>query len=78
MSECKCIGEIEKKLIGTEQKGGIVKEATLISAGLIGPKFQYRTISEIECRVEIKETLKKKIVNMIHSFCPFCGKKYDD
>ena len=78
MAECKCISQIESKIVGTEQKGGVVKEASLISAGLIGPKFQYRTISEIECKVTIKGIIKKKMVNMIHTYCPFCGKKYED
>lgn len=76
--ECKCVKKIEKKLIGTEQKGGIVREASLISAGFIGPSFTYRTISEVQCKVMVKDVIKKRIVNMIHTFCPFCGRKYED
>lgn len=75
MSKCKCIEQLEKNLIGTEQKGGIVRKAELINAAFIGQDFEYRTISEVECEILIKDKPKKKIVNVIHSYCPFCGKK---
>lgn len=35
---------------------------------------QTRTISEVELTFVGQK--KKKIINMIHTYCPFCGVKY--
>lgn len=76
---CNCIKDIEKKMVGREAGRSTTKrkvvKASFVSGGLIfGSKPGFRTSSIVECTLEGQKTPFEQ--NIIHSFCPFCGKKY--
>jgi hypothetical protein len=71
---CNCIKEIEDKMVGRDHKGKKIKEAQLISAAIMFGDFKTRTVSEMELTLEGQKKIAKQ--NIIHSYCPFCGKEY--
>ena len=72
---CKCISNLEKKMIGREVKKKKVIKASFISAALMfEPIAQMRTISQMELYFEGQK--KPLIQNVIHGYCPLCGEKY--
>lgn len=86
---CNCITEIEKMAFDKvkQQNEGEFTKGALIQTG-----FQIRnnkitdrtTISEYEFTFAPKKkdgTIgkpKKQTVNIVHSYCPFCGEKYPE
>jgi hypothetical protein len=84
---CKCITEIESKTFEAVQKqkeGEFTKGNITPSSFVIeNNKFKARaTHSEYEFTFAPKKKdgtigkAKKQSVNIIHTYCPFCGEKY--
>lgn len=78
---CKCIKELEKKMVGREVGSGTKKRkvlsASMISGGLIfGASPAFRTSSIVECTLEGQK--KPYEQNVLHAYCPFCGEKYPE
>lgn len=77
---CKCISELNLKMIGTMHKNKKVIKAEYISAAFIIEKKNgthtpmLKSTSEIELTLEGRT--KPVIQNMVHTYCPFCGEKY--
>ena len=63
--------------VGSGTKRRKVVKATLVSGGLIfGANPAFRTSSIIECELDGQK--KPFEQNIIHNYCPFCGKKYPE
>jgi hypothetical protein len=73
---CKCIKNLEKKMVGNLHKGKKIIKAEYISAALLfEDSFTgIKSTSQLELTVE---GLKKPVIQtMVHTYCPFCGEKY--
>jgi hypothetical protein len=84
---CKCIAEIEEDAHGKIKEFIAKKKATVKELKLTGlcfplirmadgsTKLGYCTSSKLE--VKTNEKKRPIIVDIMHTFCPFCGVKYD-
>lgn len=71
---CNCIKDIEQKVLDRK----VYDNRSILSAKMLGysymmPSFEIVTNTEIE--LELEGLKKPKTVNMMHSYCPFCGTK---
>jgi hypothetical protein len=66
---CDCIEKVEEKL--SEKMG---EPCSLVECGL----FSGKTFSIIEYKDTSYKKPKTCKVSVQHSYCPFCGNKYDD
>jgi hypothetical protein len=77
--KCRCLSKIEEEVKKMDYDGKKVLSTKFLSAGFVAVKkdgvhtMDIITTSELE--VELQGVKKKKVVNMMHSYCPFCGKK---
>ena len=80
---CKCIEEY-RELITSQYDA---KSVSILGYGLIiprdGRKAYNATHTDVEVNTEYqtkagKIRYKKEIVSLLHTYCPFCGKKYND
>lgn len=74
---CKCIENIEKKLIGMEfgNKKKKVTKAKIISVALMFGEKTLECITNSEVEIEVDGYKKPQKQTLVHSFCPFCGTK---
>lgn len=70
MKQCDCLKKLNKQLNASKgTKGGSIVEFDLISG---------KTLSDFVFHEERGKNITRKIVSVIHRFCPFCGEKYKD
>jgi hypothetical protein len=75
---CDCLTEIKAKLLEHVKRPGHFKkpvkrlELLGITMLLQDNKFITKTFSQVE--VELEGQKKKETFQMVHSFCPYCGK----
>ena len=79
---CECVKELEKKTLdylrgeGRSFKKPVVKTRLKdVSFPVIKNTLVMRTSSDLE--IELEGQKKKPTKAIIHSFCPFCGVKYE-
>lgn len=78
---CDCITEIEKTALDDMQEKKRYKKpvAAVRMEGVVfpitGDKMTTRTCNVLE--VELEGQKKRQEVSMFHTYCPFCGQKYD-
>lgn len=74
--QCKCISDLEKKMIGFESKGKKVTKAEFTSSGLMFSTMTRQACGEMELTVDGgKRPVKQSI---LYNYCPFCGEKYPE
>lgn len=73
---CSCVENLEKRIVSEQPlKDKVITKARLKSQVLLFKSSQVVTSSILELEVEGR---KRPIdQNVIHSFCPFCGKPYN-
>lgn len=71
---CNCIQTIIEDKSNQLTDGSKKFVARMLTTAIFFVSGQTRTISEVELTFVGQK--KKKIVNMIHTYCPFCGVKY--
>jgi hypothetical protein len=73
--KCNCIEELPKKYLEHEKVNNKYSKAELIDVVLSFDTGKFQTKSTIEATL-IKSRGRKKIdkINIVHSYCPFCGK----
>lgn len=77
---CECLLEIPKKLVQNQPlKGKVVTVAEVSEATFVYSEsknnMDMRTYSDVELQVEGKK--RPVTQKMLHTFCPFCGVKYE-
>ena len=77
---CNCVKEIEEKTFEKYQKKNPfrrpVKRVELKGvAFLFGENVKMKTVNELE--IELEGQKRTKSVSVVHSFCPFCGEKFE-
>lgn len=78
---CNCLTEINGKLLEHMKQPGRFKKTVRgieikgVTIQLTGDSLITRTYSDVE--VELDGQKKKEHSPLIHTFCPFCGKKQD-
>ncbi|MDY6979368.1 MAG: hypothetical protein SV201_05765 [Pseudomonadota bacterium] len=78
---CDCIANIETKALQKMQAGNDFKKpVTNVAMGgvvfSIGQSMSVKTVNKLEITLEGQK--KKATMNMVHTFCPFCGTKYNE
>jgi hypothetical protein len=69
---CNCIKTLESQVAGKSFDGRKVIEGK-IPVCFVGMKLQVCTYTEMETKLEGLKNPKQ--VKIMHSYCPFCGKK---
>ncbi|MEP7317196.1 MAG: hypothetical protein ABI921_00590 [Panacibacter sp.] len=72
---CKCITDIEKKLVGMDHKNRKILKAKFLSMGFLLTHNSMISVTSSEIELEVEGMKKKPIQNIFHSWCPFCGTK---
>ena len=78
---CECVKELEAKLLenisATKRYKKPVKGVSLNGVGfpIVGGKLMVRTYSDV--MVTLDGQKKEERVTMFHTYCPFCGTKYE-
>jgi hypothetical protein len=78
---CDCITEIEKKALTTLREQQKTKKPVAsvrmrgVAFPMVGNKLTTRTCNMLE--VELVGQKRSLEMSMFHSFCPFCGEKYE-
>src|SRR5690606_1938444 len=72
-----CIEEVEKKFIGREYgpKKLKIKRATVETVTVFGGSNGIERMTSSPVEVHIDGMKRPKTIQMLHSYCPFCGKK---
>lgn len=80
--KCKCISRIEQEVKKMDYVGKKVLSAKFLSAAFVSVKkngvntMEMTTTSKLE--IELEGVKKKKTIDMMHTYCPFCGEKIKD
>lgn len=76
---CNCIEDLEQKILhkfnNDGQHKGKVKSARIHQALLFGKQTIARTYCKVDLTIEGRKS--KVQTDLIHSYCPFCGKKLE-
>lgn len=72
---CNCITEVEARVLKHAKEQGMkATKASLKEVGFFFSPPSTKTLSHIELTIDGKK--RPSVLNMVHSFCPFCGKLY--
>ncbi|MDD4971999.1 MAG: hypothetical protein PHT07_21440 [Paludibacter sp.] len=72
---CTCIDDINKEMIGQEIAHKIITKAQLLGVAFLFNNAGTTTYTEMEYEYEGCKRPKK--INIMHTFCPFCGVKIE-
>ena len=81
MKDCTGLSKVENRILDSDilkskSKGKPLKSALVQSSFMFSGNVSRRTYTDLE--VEIEGRKSKVKTQIIHTFCPFCGAKYDD
>jgi hypothetical protein len=76
--KCNCINEIETEVAKRDYQGKKIKSVKFLSAVLIFGIGKAEKITTSELEAEVEGMKKKPTINMVHTYCPFCGTKIKD
>jgi hypothetical protein len=72
---CDCIKRIEDKVLNhVKEQGKQAESASMQNLAFMFSSSETKTHQEIEVTINGKK--KKEKINIIHTYCPFCGKEY--
>jgi phosphopentomutase len=74
---CNCIEENQKAMVGLKVRQGEIIKSELNNQGIIFDNGKAIAVTSSDFDVKIAGKKKSIIKQLIHNFCPFCGKKID-
>ena len=75
--KCDCIETIESEVKESGFGGKKVTKATIETSFVFGKKGMYSTTST-NFHITLDGAKKPKVIQVMHTFCPFCGVKIQD
>lgn len=71
---CECLENIKEHIRKNSTYSKPIESVEVVDIGFVfqSPGTGTRTLSHIE--VALAGRKKKEVINMLHNFCPFCGK----